>query len=428
MGSGFSAPPPTPPPPSQPPHVRLSPNPQPQESPKKPIYKRWWFIVGAVFYGLLLVAMLGTRDWRSFVRLLVVGGYIYAAYWVIEQKTRIKPWAKHLIVVPTGVLLFAVLLTATGTNAEKAERERHREARIAKEEAKRNAEATRKEEANQIQQSQAPSQQPSPSPSPKPSPQTTPQPPAENVSLDDNVIKIAQIIAFNAHFHAALGQNYLVSMSREEALGNLKIAYAIDARALTREYSANEVAADQRYKRKRILVTGVVSSINKGLLLSHNVVLAGHEFMSDVTANFSRKYADTLADLRKGESVNFVCDVSGVPTSLTMGGVELNNCSTFGAYANTLRSDNARRVADALSGKVQVSKDEAQRIARIYVMAAYFAKNLPQDSSCFRTQNSACNDQMDAVNKTFQKTNKTDAWKKDSNAKMDTLVARMNVG
>ena len=401
MESGYPTPSPTPPPPSQPPDVRFSPNPQ-SPPPKKPIYKRWWFIVGAIPYGIILLAS-SERIGLDVVRLLVVGGFVYASYWLIEQKTRIKPWAKHLIVVPASFVVLAVLIAATETTAEKAERERLGEARIAK------------EEANRVQQ-------PSPSSSTKSPPQLAPEPPSKNAVLDDHAIKIAQIMTFDAHFDAALGQSDLVPMSQSEALSNLKIEYALDARRLAREYDANEVAADMKYKRKRVLVAGTVSSINKDILNSPFVTLVGYE-ASDLNASFSRSDAGTLASLKKGQSVSFVCDASG----LSVGDVMLTDCSTFGTYANTLRSDIAGGVADALNGSVPVSQAEAQRIARTYVIAAYFANTLPQNSSCFRTEDSACIDQMNAVNKTFQKTNKTDAWKKDSAAKIDSLIAKMKV-
>ena len=85
----------------------------------------------------------------------------------------------------------------------------------------------------------------------------------------------------------------------------------VKADALFRAYDDNEVAADQKYKGKSLLVTGTVQSIDKDFTDSIVVQLAsGNPFMA-VHAYLDDQHAAMAASLKKGAKVAWVCQGDG---------------------------------------------------------------------------------------------------------------------
>src|SRR5690606_1693604 len=68
-------------------------------------------------------------------------------------------------------------------------------------------------------------------------------------------------------------------------------------------YHANEVAADSEYKGKKLLVTGTVASVDKGLFGGLILRLAtANQFMSTM-CRMQKSETELLASLSKGERV-----------------------------------------------------------------------------------------------------------------------------
>ncbi|WP_433867486.1 OB-fold protein [Ralstonia wenshanensis] len=97
----------------------------------------------------------------------------------------------------------------------------------------------------------------------------------------------------------------------------------VKADALFRAYDDNEVAADQKYKGKSLLVTGTVQSIDKDFTDSIVVKLAsGNPFMA-VHAYLDDQHAAMAASLKKGAKVAWVCTGAG----RLVGSPVLHDCS-----------------------------------------------------------------------------------------------------
>jgi putative nucleic acid binding protein len=80
---------------------------------------------------------------------------------------------------------------------------------------------------------------------------------------------------------------------------------------LWREYDANEVAADNKYKGKVLAVSGTVASIDKDFM--DNIVvhlLSPNEFMN-TSATMQKSEAGQAAALSKGQHVKVVCEGNG---------------------------------------------------------------------------------------------------------------------
>ncbi len=86
---------------------------------------------------------------------------------------------------------------------------------------------------------------------------------------------------------------------------SMRNATQIPAATLLKEYQANEVAADQAYRGRHILVKGVVDHIGKDLLDQAYVSLKGGEKYAifSVQAYFAKNSDSALASLRPGHVV-----------------------------------------------------------------------------------------------------------------------------
>jgi len=91
-------------------------------------------------------------------------------------------------------------------------------------------------------------------------------------------------------------------------------AVAIQAKALTKEYDENELAADGKYKGKLLAVSGKVSNIAE-TLGNVTVQLEGHEIMATVMCSFDEAEKSNVAKLKKGQQSTLV----GTGDGKTMG-------------------------------------------------------------------------------------------------------------
>lgn len=194
---------------------------------------------------------------------------------------------------------------------------------------------------------------------------------------EKNRIKFVQDMVLDDLINAAQGNESVTP--RSKALHNLNITSTVTAKTLTKDYSDNEVAADQKYKNKSsyFLVSGAIDSISKDFTGTPYVSLRGNEMFHNVQARFSDGAVDILATLKKGQTVSFVCTVSGLVVAQVM----LRNCETLDSHARNsgVRAPLDQFVADVFAGKKKVSKEMADTMATLYV----FSKYLSQDSPCF---------------------------------------------
>jgi tRNA_anti-like len=86
---------------------------------------------------------------------------------------------------------------------------------------------------------------------------------------------------------------------------------AVTAQALHSAYDQNEVSADQKYKGKRLVVEGVIRSIDKDMFDNVVLVLAAGDMFAGVHATLTRAEAPKAAELKKRQRVEVECVGSG---------------------------------------------------------------------------------------------------------------------
>ena len=85
---------------------------------------------------------------------------------------------------------------------------------------------------------------------------------------------------------------------------------SVNASALYKEYDANQVSADEKYKGKTLLVVGTVDSIGKDIMDTPYIALKTGGDLSEVQCMFADDHKSELAKVHKGQivTVRGVCD------------------------------------------------------------------------------------------------------------------------
>ena len=83
---------------------------------------------------------------------------------------------------------------------------------------------------------------------------------------------------------------------------------SVNSKTLYKDYSNNEIAADDKYKGKIIQVNGTIRDIGNDIMDDAYVTLIGDEFFGDIQCYFSDK--SNIVDLKKGQRISVVgyCD------------------------------------------------------------------------------------------------------------------------
>jgi len=110
------------------------------------------------------------------------------------------------------------------------------------------------------------------------------------------------------------GASILLAMalaSGDKPERNVKDLPRVPAAQLYAEYASNEVAADNKYKGKTIIVTGMVEKIGKDLTDDTYVALATGQMIFSVQCFFDAGHEAELAKVAIGNMVALTCDVRG---------------------------------------------------------------------------------------------------------------------
>jgi hypothetical protein len=94
----------------------------------------------------------------------------------------------------------------------------------------------------------------------------------------------------------------------------------VSTQELLLSYKSNEVAADQKYKGKRVRTTGVVNQIKKDIVDEIYVTLGtGAELeFPEVQAYFPESLASKAAGLRNGQTITVDCNCEGLMVNVQM--------------------------------------------------------------------------------------------------------------
>lgn len=156
----------------------------------------------------------------------------------------------------------------------------------------------------------------------------------------------------------------------------------ITAQKLFEDYNANEIKADNFYRNKNLVVTGTISSIDRGLSDSYFLSLATKDRFSTVQANFDEQYKDTLAELHKGSVYVIHCIGDGMLIRTPI----LKKCKPIADWAsdeaNKLLSKFPQVLKD-LANKTKNYSDSEKKGIFYIALCTSLIKSLPDDSILF---------------------------------------------
>lgn len=99
-------------------------------------------------------------------------------------------------------------------------------------------------------------------------------------------------------------------------------AIAVTVPKLCADYHGDEIAADARYKGKRLVVEGQVASVDQGLFDNEFLLLSTFGEFEAVHADIRAEYQSAAARLGKGQLITLDCEGAGI----VMGNPFLMNC------------------------------------------------------------------------------------------------------
>lgn len=101
----------------------------------------------------------------------------------------------------------------------------------------------------------------------------------------------------------------------------LNVDFEISSSELYRAYKANEVSADEKYKGRKLAITGTIESIGKDIIKNPYVSFK-EDYLQGITCYFSENDNKIIAQLSKGEEITIIGECRG----LTLTNVVIRNC------------------------------------------------------------------------------------------------------
>lgn len=174
----------------------------------------------------------------------------------------------------------------------------------------------------------------------------------------------------------------------EATLG--KDLLSVTAIEVGKAYNDNQVAADQRYFKKPLLLSGKIESINSGLGNEPYIALRGVNQFLPPQVHFHKANIEKISSLKKGEKLVLVCDGAGSIAGTPM----FKSCQFADDYASHKITKLKAEIRKFLDGK----KPSSENVAMLSIKVITFARSLPESATCF-TEGSKCIKELEAVMK-----------------------------
>lgn len=154
---------------------------------------------------------------------------------------------------------------------------------------------------------------------------------------------------------------------------------SVSAGEVKRAYNENQVAADQKYFKKTLFLTGVVASINSGLGNEPYITLRGGNPFMEPQARFKKGNVEKIAALKKGQKLNLVCAGNGAIAGTPM----FKNCQ----FANDYAVASIAKLKQGISDYLQGEKPKSIAVEYLAIGAITAVRSLPDASICVEDSN-----------------------------------------
>jgi|GEM_PF-3007761 len=176
------------------------------------------------------------------------------------------------------------------------------------------------------------------------------------------------------------------------------------AKKISSAYDENQVAADQKYFKKKVFLTGNIQSINSGVANKPYVTLVGIDQFISPQLRFLAGNLQKISMLRKGQKVSVVCWAGGAVVGVPM----FTHCQFSDDYANLSIVQASADLFKFLQGAKPVSNE----LEMLAIAGITLAGNLPDASACrgekVKFDNEKCNGDVMALIKNHRLTIKNE--------------------
>ena len=177
-------------------------------------------------------------------------------------------------------------------------------------------------------------------------------------------------------------ESLLESFSQKQLLQWGGLDAETTAKEYEERYDANEIAADEVYKDKKLLVKGTISTIERDFTGDGYLTLRGTNPFIGVRAELRDSSFSEAASFHRGQPITLICRGAGRVVTIAM----LNDCSTLDDYERAIKPTIDDRVRDFLTGHTSLPKNTAYLIGMAYEMGMA----LPPEFACSQHDASAC--------------------------------------
>ena len=208
-----------------------------------------------------------------------------------------------------------------------------------------------------------------------------------SVSLNQPAVQFVTYALEDDIQSALSGQQSVIGGIQDEDL----LAWAkLDWRTTTREYEAaydaNEIAADNKFKDKKLLLSGSIASVEKDFTGQGYLTLRGSNPLLGVHAQLSEHSMAAAASMKKGQQISLVCDGAGRIATIAI----LDHCDPLNDYLNGISTSLESTVTQFLTGKIALSHSMARSITLFYITGV----SMPANSRCMVGIRDACEPEM----------------------------------
>jgi len=85
---------------------------------------------------------------------------------------------------------------------------------------------------------------------------------------------------------------------------NQKVDFEVTSQQIYKEYQDNEVAADAKYKDKRVKVTGTIISFDKSMGVNYCYIGSSGDFIGEVRCAMSEDFVKQAINYQKGQIIS----------------------------------------------------------------------------------------------------------------------------
>lgn len=153
-------------------------------------------------------------------------------------------------------------------------------------------------------------------------------------------------------------------------------------------YDANQVAADQKYFKKKLFLSGTVESINSGLGNRPYITMIGTNMFMPPILRFDEDDIEKIAALKRDQKIRVVCEGGG---SLA-GRAIFKNCEFPEDYAKERIAKLGVEMSDFLKGKEGTSDLSGWLV----IISISTARALPDNAICF-SQKEKCIEEVKEI-------------------------------